>query len=145
MKTKNNKTQGHVRKDTSGVPRITAKVVQMTPEQRKEWFDKSTTACNATQKAEVQARLDLLNAGKYEIGSQGAKGTGQGRKIDFAAAFAKHNAEFLKTLVPILDETIKSKATAEAAEIKKQMDVLMARLNVKQAPATAPATVTEPA
>ena len=127
MKTKSNKTQGHVRKDTNGVPRITAKVVKMTPDQRKEWFDKSTTACNTTQKAEVQARLDLLNAGKYEIKSQGAKGTGQGRKIDFAAAFSKQTAAFLLTLKPELDKAIEAKRNEAMADIEAQEKELAAR------------------
>ena len=126
------------KKSTKGVPRVNAGVAAMTPDQRKEWFDAKTKNCTAEQKVEVQARLDLLAKGGFTPAAQG-------KKIDFAAAFDKHDSEFLKTLVPILAETIKSKATAEAAEIKKQMDVLMARLNAKQAPATAPATVTEPA
>ena len=125
-----------VRKSTKGVPRVNAGVAAMTPDQRKEWFDAKTKNCTAEQKVEVQARLDLLAKGGFTPAAQG-------KKIDFAAAFDKHDSEFLKTLVPILAETIKSKATAEAAEIKKQMDVLMARLNATQATATAPSTVTE--
>ena len=120
------------KKSTKGVPRVNAGVAAMTPDQRKEWFDAKTKNCTAEQKVEVQARLDLLAKGGFTPAAQG-------KKIDFAAAFDKHDSEFLKTLVPILAETIKSKATAEAAEIKKQMDVLMARMNATQATAQATA------
>ena len=112
---KTEKVSEKVRKNTVGVPRITAGVVKMTPEQREVWFNEKTTACNPEQKAEVRSRLDDLNAGKYSIG-QGS-GSGQGKNIDFDKAFAKADMKTLLDLRATLATAIEAKRDAAVAEI----------------------------
>ena len=103
------------RKDTSNVPRITKAVTLMTQEQREVWFVDHTKACTVEQAAEVRARLDLLNAGKYVL-TQG-QGKGQGKLTDFIRAFERADMKTLLDLRATLETAIDAKRVEAIAEI----------------------------
>ena len=126
---KTEKVSEKVRKNTVGVPRITAGVVKMTPEQREVWFNEKTTTCNVEQKAEVRSRLDSLNAGKYTLSQ------GQGKNIDFDKAFAKADMKTLLDLRATLATAIEAKRDAAVAEIAAQEKELADRKAALAVPA----------
>lgn len=109
------KNTAAVRKNTKGMPRITAKVCAMTKEQREAWFTAATANCTAEQKGEVRARLDQVNAGSYKL----TQGQGQGRKVDFAKAFGRCNMVELLALRDTLKTAIDGKRADAAAEIEQ--------------------------
>ena len=108
-----NTTTKATKKSTAGVPRITKGVMAMDVAGREKWFNDKCANLAADVKAEIRARLDQVNAGKYTL----TQGQGQGRKIDFAAAFAKQTASDLLALKPVLEAAIEAKREAALAEI----------------------------
>jgi hypothetical protein len=116
---------GVARKDTAGVPRITAAVVGMTPEQREVWFKEKTVGLKDAQIAEVRSRVDALNAGKYEI--KGGQGQGQGRKVDFQKLFERATAADLLAMRPLLNAAIDAKRQQAIDEIAAQEKALAER------------------
>jgi hypothetical protein len=114
---------GVARKNTAGVPRITAAVVGMTPDQREVWFKEKTAGLNEVQIAEIRSRLDALNAGKYEIKG----GQGQGKKVDFQKLFERATAAELLAAKPMLDAAIEAKRQQAIDEIVAQEKELAER------------------
>jgi hypothetical protein len=112
------------KKSTAGVPRITAAVVGMTPEQREVWFNEKCGKLSAAIQKEVRERLDAVNAGKYELKGGGQ---GQGKKVDFQKIFERVTVAELLDARKVLDTTIEAKRDAAILEIEQQEKELAER------------------